>query len=414
MNILMLSATFPYPPSRGGTQNRTFHLMQALQRSGHSLTLVTQRDTSVTGDQITALGQWVEDLQVFPAPPVPSGQRSAKIRRFGQVLIQGTPSHVLHRYHPDLQRWVDAGVNQGRWQAITGEHSVNEIHVRPQWRRQFPQLQIVLNVHSSLYRTCANQLATGTAEKPWRDRLLLPLLHRYERQTCGKFSQIVVTTDEDQRQFQAFQSAAPVTVIANGVDLEQFPYRAADPGGQHLVFVGGLDYFVNIDAACRLGREVLPPLLERYPHTTVTLVGSNPAEAVLALAQHPQITVTGRVPSVAEYLHRGTVFVAPLRTGFGMKIKTLEAMAAGIPVVASDRGLEGITGADRPGATAALRANTIAETVAAIGQLFEDPPLRQTLSRHGRSLVESEYTWARAGERYGQLLMGNLMDNLES
>jgi glycosyltransferase involved in cell wall biosynthesis len=98
--------------------------------------------------------------------------------------------------------------------------------------------------------------------------------------------------------------------------------------------------------------------------------------------------------------------VIPLRTSYGIKNKTLEAMAAGVPVVASDRGLEGlpVDGGDVP--LRALRANEPAEYVYAVSRLFENRQLRKQLSDNGRSLVEQKYTWKRAGELYEKVLMG--------
>jgi YD repeat-containing protein len=107
---------------------------------------------------------------------------------------------------------------------------------------------------------------------------------------------------------------------------------------------------------------------------------------------------------MVEYLHKATVCVVPMRTGFGIKNKTLEAIAAGVPVVASDRGLEGLAvdGANVP--LRALRANQPTEYVTAICQLFENPQLRAELSRNGRQLVETEFTWDSAGKRYEEVL----------
>jgi polysaccharide biosynthesis protein PslH len=132
-------------------------------------------------------------------------------------------------------------------------------------------------------------------------------------------------------------------------------------------------------------------------------VGSKPTAEVNSLAKIPGVTVTGRVPSVVEYLHRATVCVVPMRIGFGIKNKTLEAMAAGVPVVASDRGLEGLE-VDHP--QRALRANTTEAYVAAIGQLFEQPDLRAQLAQRGRELIESTFTWEQAGAAYEQVLGG--------
>jgi polysaccharide biosynthesis protein PslH len=150
--------------------------------------------------------------------------------------------------------------------------------------------------------------------------------------------------------------------------------------------------------------EVLPELQQRYPDTTLTLVGTSPVTQVLALGELPGIQVVGRVQRVAEYLHQAAVCVIPMRIGFGIKNKTLEAMAAGTPVVASDRGLEGLAIGGDGQPIKALRANGVQEYVEAITSLFENPYLRQELSRNARSHIESEYTWDIAGRRYEQLL----------
>jgi glycosyltransferase involved in cell wall biosynthesis len=401
MKILMLSATFPYPPTKGGTHNRTFNLLQLIAQR-HQVTLLTQRAEDVTEEDITGLRQWVEELVLFPRPQGVKAGILAKIQRFGQFILKGTPPNVLFLYSQEMQTWIDEAVAAGKFEAITCEHSVNEIYIRPQWQQK---LTTIIDIHSSIYRTCKNQLETNTSDNPKRDRLFLPLLRRYERQSIRKFSHVVVTTDEDERQMQEFDPKAKVTVIPNGVDLDTFPYREKDPGGHHLIFVGGLDYFVNIDAACFFATEVFPQLQQQFPDATLTLVGSKPAPEVQALTeQNPAITVTGRVPSIAEYLHQATVAVAPLRTGFGMKIKTLEYMAAGTPVVGSNRGLEGIEVDTNQVPLRALRANTIEQYLQAIANLFTNPSLRDELSRNARTMIEQQYTYLSLANRYEKII----------
>ncbi|MEB3342456.1 glycosyltransferase family 4 protein [Okeania sp.] len=402
MRILMISSTFPYPPSQGGTHIRTFNLLKYLSHK-HSVTLVTQRSPDVNDAEVDSLRAFVEELAMFPCPQKPNQGIGQKLRRFSNFLIEGTPPSVLSRYSPEMQKWIDDFVGAGKCEAILCEHSVNEIYVRPQWQEK---VKTLVNVHSSVYGSCRLQLETGTEEKPWRDRINLPLLLRYEKRYCSKFSHIVATTEDDGKQLQEFSPNSKIAVIPNGVDLSQFPYRSADPGGKKLVFVGAMDYLSNIDAARFLTLEILPKVQERYPDTTLALVGTRPVPEVKELATHPGVKVTGRVPSVVDYFHQATVCVIPMRSGFGIKNKTLESMATGIPVVASDRGLEGLAadGADTP--LRALRANDVGEYVEAIGRLFEDGQLRQKLSENGRSLIETDYTWEVQGHRYEQVLLG--------
>ncbi|MBW4661183.1 MAG: glycosyltransferase family 4 protein [Drouetiella hepatica Uher 2000/2452] len=400
MNILMISSTFPYPPTQGGTQVRTFNLLKYLQQH-HAVTLLTLRSPDTSESEIAALREQVTELVIFPRPPATELKGwGGKLERFGNFLMGGTPPSVLTSYSPPAQSWVEQAVEANRFDVITCEHSVNEIYVRSSWKSR---LRTIVNIHSSVYGTCKNQLETGTSEHPGRDRLNLPLLYRYEQKFSRKFSRIVVTTAEDRQQMQAFCPDAEIAVIPNGVDLEEFPGRAVDPGGHRLVFIGAMDNVANIDAARFFSLEVLPVLQRKYPNATLDLVGNRPVATVLELGDRPGITVTGRVPRMVEPLHRATVCVVPMRTGFGIKNKALEAMAAGIPLVGSDRGLEGLA-VDEP--LRALRANRPEEYVSAISRLFEDAALRDQLSRSGRSLIEQDYTWEQAGRQYAEVISG--------
>ncbi|HEY9744517.1 MAG TPA: glycosyltransferase family 4 protein [Coleofasciculaceae cyanobacterium] len=400
----MLSSTFPYPPTLGGTQVRTFNLLKYLS-GRHAITMITQRSEDVTDAEVEELRGWMEELLVFPQPQMSEAEAGilGKVQRFKTFLQEGTPPSVLYHYSTDIQEWVDEAVTLSKFEVITCEHSVNEIYVRPEWQQQ---LRTVVNIHSSVYGTCRNQLATGTSENQLRDQLNLPLLRRYEERYCSKFNCLVVTTPEDRRHIGAFDPEGQIAVIPNGVDLTLFPKRSSDPGGHHLVFVGAMDSLPNIDAVLFFSSEVFPEILQRYPDATLELVGTRPVQSVLDLGERPGITVTGRVSSVVDHLHKATICVVPLRTGYGIKNKTLEALAAGVPVVGSDRGLEGLAvdGADVP--LRALRANEPTEYVYAIGRLFEDRQLRKQLSENGRSLIEKKYTWERAGKLYEQVLSG--------
>lgn len=406
MNILMLSSTFPYPPSRGGTEIRTFNLLKYLMER-HSITLVTQRHGEASDAEVEELRNCVSKLVVFPLPaepqPVGSIRRLlGKVGRLSESILKVTPPNVLYRYSPEMQAWVNAYVQAGKCDVVTCEHSVNEIYVQPEFRHS---VRTVVDVHSSVYAWSRNHLEMGASSNPLRDRLYLSVLYRYEKRYCAKFSNIVVTTEDDRQQFLKLKSDNQIEVIPNGVDLNLFPARTNDPGGHRLIFVGAMDASHNIDAARFFALDVLPELQKTYPDATFSIVGARPVSDVLALGNRPGVVVTGGVPSMKEYLHQSTVCVVPLRAGFGIKNKTLEAMAAGVPVVASDRGLEGLTvdGVGVPKRT--LRANTPAEFVNAITQLFNNPQLRFELSRNSRHLVETEYTWDSAGQRYEQVLL---------
>ncbi|MFK8184628.1 MAG: glycosyltransferase [Phormidesmis sp.] len=401
MHILMLSATFPYPPTRGGTAVRTFNLLKQLKQKGHRIALATQRTGDVSDIEIEELKAWVDELAVFPRAKNPPSDTLSKAKRLINFAVEGTPPSVSSTHSTQMQHWVNKQLASATFDAITCEHCVNEAYVPEDIARYIPVS--IVNIHSSVYGTCAHQLQGGTAEKPWRDRLNLPLLKRYEQRYTQKFSHLVVTTEDDRQQMANLSGKDAITVIPNGVDLDMFTPRIKDPGGHRLVFIGAMDNLPNVDSVTFLAQEIFPLVRQRYPEATLDLVGARPGAAVNALGAINGITVTGKVPEMTPYLHGSTVCVIPMRTGYGIKNKTLEAMAAGIPVVASDRGLEGLTIND----DTALRANSAAEYAQAIAQLFESAELRQRLSKNGRALIEQAFTWEIAGDRYEQTLISS-------
>lgn len=403
MNILMLSAKFPYPATLGGTQIRTFYFLKALS-DRHNVTLLTVREPDISDQQIEGLKSYVQDLILFDPPAKPPSGPLAKAQRLGQFLLNGTPANVTAYDDPKIRAWIDQAVAENRFDAITCEHSVNAVFIRPEYRKK---LRTVINVHSSETCTIASKLALGISEKPSRDRLLLPLTRRYETNSYRNFTDIVVTTNIDDQQIRAMVPTAQPNIIPNGVLLEEFTLQTQEPANHQLIFTGTFDYSINIDTARHLALDILPRLQERYPDVSLAIVGSKPDPTVQALTRNPNVIVTGRVPSLADWLHQSLLFVAPMRSGFGIKNKTLEAMAAGLPIVGSDRALEGLLmdEADAPGTPLrALRANDTDTTVAAICRLFEDADLRSTLAKNARHYIEEQFTWSRAGEAYCRIL----------
>ncbi|NEQ50181.1 MAG: glycosyltransferase [Leptolyngbya sp. SIO3F4] len=405
MRLLVLSLnTFPYPPNHGAAEGRTFNLLKQLSRR-HQITVVAHKTVNATEANVQALRKWIHDIKTFPQPANQDAkQQSNPIQqalRLAQFAITATPPNVSFRFSPEVYTWVTQQIEAGAYDGVICEHSINEMYVHPKFRQQ---VKTLVDIHSSVYGWVLNHLEGGASENALRDRLYLPLLARYEKRYCDKFTHLIATTPDDRQQLQRLIPNAKITIVSNGVDLDTFTYRSCDPGGQSLIFIGAMDSSHNIDAACYLAQEIFPLVRQRYPQATLSLVGARPVKAVKKLDNLPGVTVTGRVPSITDYIHQATVGVVPLRAGLGIKTKTLESMAAGIPIVASDRGLEGLQVDGDHVPLRALRANDPKAYVKAIEQLFESSVMRQTLSENARHMIETEYTWEIAGQRYEQVL----------
>jgi glycosyltransferase involved in cell wall biosynthesis len=152
----------------------------------------------------------------------------------------------------------------------------------------------------------------------------------------------VVCSARERDALAAIAPGARVTVVHNGVDLSGFARGSAEGRRFRLVFVGSMNYHANSDAGLWFAREVWPAVRERHPEWRLTLVGSNPPPAVVALREQPGIEVTGTVTDVKPYYREALAAIVPLRTGGGTRLKILEAMAASVPVVSTELGAEGL------------------------------------------------------------------------
>lgn len=164
-------------------------------------------------------------------------------------------------------------------------------------------------------------------------------LRRLEAAYAGGASSVVFTTRHEADVFAGFASHSRALAMENGVDFDYFNPEAVPANAAmrypRLVFVGGMDYYPNADAACRFAREIFPVLRRQCEGLEFVIVGRNPTAAVRALAKLPGVVVTGAVNDVRPYLAEALAVVAPLRVARGMQNKVLEGLAMGKRVLAS-------------------------------------------------------------------------------
>ena len=189
--------------------------------------------------------------------------------------------------------------------------------------------------------------------------------------------------------------SGPVEVVPNGVALDAYPFTPpSQRRGFDVVFVGGFFWPPNIQAARFLALEVMPRVWEQVPEARLVLCGKNPADDVLALAS-PRVVVTGTVPSVTPTLAAATVYANALFTGAGSSLKTLEPLAAGIPMVSTPVGARGYP---LEAGTHYLHAQTAPEFAAAILSVLRDGAAFDALAERARG-VAATHDWTPIGER---------------
>jgi len=222
------------------------------------------------------------------------------------------------------------------------------------------------------------------------------LMSEFEKRALRDFDAHIVVSQRDADRMRVINPNARIFVIENGVDTgfySDLEGKAESPA-RRIVFVGSMDYHANIDGAVNFARAVWPRSRELQPDLIFTIVGKDPAPDVRELAQLPGIEVTGTVSDVRPFYREAIAAVVPLKVGGGSRLKILEAMAAGVPVVSTTLGAEGL---DVQHDKNIVIADTNEELVESLNSLVSNEERRQHLSAAGRALVSRFYDWSRLG-----------------
>ena len=219
-------------------------------------------------------------------------------------------------------------------------------------------------------------------------------LVQYEKDILNYFSSVIVLTERDKKLIEKLNSNIRATIIPTGVDTEFYKPNNLNESfineEKNLVFVGHYKHFPNTDAIVYFVKKIYPKIIRKIHNINLYIVGSGVTKPVEDLKGN-NIVVTGEVDDIRRYLRRPNIFVAPVRLGGGIKGKVLEAMAMGVPVVATK---EAVSGIDYIGSDEfALISDDIEIFADNVVKLFEDNALYERLSYNSRKIVENNYNW---------------------
>jgi glycosyltransferase involved in cell wall biosynthesis len=209
----------------------------------------------------------------------------------------------------------------------------------------------------------------------------------------------VVFTERDRRVLTKQHPQVPVVRIPFGAEIPKYPLDPAGGEPLNILFVGSFLHLPNIDAAIRLIDNIFPAVLAHFPEACLYIVGSHPPAVVQSRANE-HVIVTGFVPDVEPYLDQATLVAAPLRLGGGMRVKVLEALAAGKAIVASHLAIEGL---DLVNGEQVILAETDQEFCRAMIDLFNKPEKRLSIADSARNWVCSHLSWEETIVAYEQL-----------
>lgn len=383
MRILIITGTVPYPPISGGLL-RTYNLLRRIARE-HEVWLATFAGTPDEVEGVSHIQKFCQGVETANSQHLGALARPIDFFRY---LLTGKPPDLRLYYSEELICKVQHLVSKVDFHIVEIVDSYMAMYLEALPREMRGKtvltfLDIVFGKYDRIYR-----LEPKLARK-LRLWLHSRMMRWWEPRYAERFDRCVTMSEADRRLLLAANPRLQVDVVPNGVDAQMYqplPYEDTAPA---LVFVGNMDYRPNIDAVVYFCQEVLPRVRRVVPNIEVWIVGINPRPEVKQL-DGDGVHVTGRVDDVRPYYRRSTVCVVPLRAGGGTRLKIVEAMALGRPVVSTSIGCEGLDVVDGEHLFIADSPEEFAEKTV---RLLTDEGLRKRITTKARRLVLNRYDW---------------------
>jgi glycosyltransferase involved in cell wall biosynthesis len=391
LHVAMVDEELPYPPT-SGKRIRTLNLTLRLARR-HRLTYLCHRNADAEEAE-AGKGFFAEHGidTVVVERTIPPKSGLSFYARLAMNLLSPLPYTVASHDSPTLrqalrQHTATRPVDLWHCEWTPYAHALRAVSGK--------RVVVAHNVESVIWQryveTESNPLRRWYIGRQWRK------FRRFERDALREADRTIAVSDVDAARFGEDFGVERLSVVENGVDTHFFQPAAARRDPARLLFLGSLDWRPNLDGVQQLLDEVFPHVRQAIPRATLAVVGRNPPDALRRrIAATPGVELHASVPDVRPHLADCGLMVVPLRIAGGSRLKILEALAAGVPVVSTRVGAEGLhleAGRD-------LRlAEGVSDLAPALIEAIRDYPRVTAEAEHGREQVLVRYDWARLADQ---------------
>jgi glycosyltransferase involved in cell wall biosynthesis len=392
MNVVLIDGDVSYPPT-SGKRLRTLNLMLPLAKR-HRVTYLARGDAhGAEAREATEFlrGHGVEPIIVHH--PVPRKRGLGLCLRLAGNLLSPLPYSVSSHVSEPMRQAVEELATRQRvdlWHVEFAPY----LHAV----RNVPDVRTCLvahNVESLLWRRYTQTEAHPL--KRWFCRTQWKKYERFERRAFAAATRVVAVSEEDAALVRGRFGVETVDVVDNGLDAAYFAEVKACPEPGRVLFLGSLEWRPNLDAVRLLLDRILPALRVAEPGVRLSLVGRRPPDwlvqrtrSVLGVELHAD------VPDVRPHLARAAVLAVPLRIGGGSRLKILEALGCGVPVVSTRVGAEGLALRDGEHLTVV---EGVDEMAAALVRCLRNPDAAREQAERGRRVVVERYDWGPLADR---------------
>jgi glycosyltransferase involved in cell wall biosynthesis len=337
MHIAILDEELPYPMT-SGKRLRTLNLLRRLARR-HHLTYICHRN--IDADEAHVAARHFRELgidTVVVDRPVPKKSGPRFFARLAANLASPLPYSVATHASRKLRQVV---VDFAAKSAVDLWHC--EWTPYAETMRVLPGVRWLVmahNVESLIWQRMAE--TERNPARRWYIRRQWRKYERFERWAYTAATRRIAVSEDDARLMRQQFGATNVDVVDNGVDTHFFCRQDLPRDPKTLLFLGSLDWRPNLDAVSVLLESIFPAVRAFEPQAKLQIVGRNPPDWLRDRARQPGVELHGNVPDVRPFIARATLLAVPLRIGGGSRLKILEALSSGLPVVSTRIGAEGL------------------------------------------------------------------------
>lgn len=387
MKVLFLAHLFPLPLDSGG-KIKSFYTLRALARE-HEVSVLAFLRTADEEKRISELRGICPNLELIPL-------RRGKLRQLadlGLSLLTNRSFIVSRDFRVQMRDAVRSAID---------EFQPDVVHIDHLQMAQFVDFdagyKTVLdhhNVESMIIKRVGE--APGSPFVRLYSRIEWPKLQRYELDICRKCDRIITVSEEDKQTLASLEpSLDNIASVPIGVDVDYFDGVVRDPASSNILSIATMYWPPNVDSMLYFHKDILPLVRKEVPDCTLTIAGQRPVQSIQSLASDLGTRVTGYVEDSRDYARDCGVFIVPLRSGSGVRVKILNAMAMGLPVVSTSVGAEGL---DVISGEHLLIADTPKDFAESVVRVLRDSDLAARLGQNARDQVRENYSWDTIGRR---------------